>query len=265
MEEWKEIERFNGKFSISNYGRVRNNTTNKFEIGKIRNESKNVIVRKIIDKKQYIINIPREVLVNFSNEFNPNKNNFYHIDGDRRNNHIENLSFNRNRYVERDNYIVGYTAKEEEFLIDKEDLENVKNYTWYKRSDNYIMCSCFESRGNNKYLHKHIMNINSDVDHINRDRTDNRKQNLRQCTIEENNRNQSIRISNTSGIIGVIKGNVTKKYGQTWRAQIKYNNELIRLGTFHDIEDAIKARLKAEKKYFKEFAPQTHLFKEYGI
>ena len=30
-------------------------------------------------------------------------------------------------------------------------------------------------------------------------------------------------------------------------------------------EDAIKARLKAELKYFGEFAPQKHLFKQYGI
>jgi hypothetical protein len=31
------------------------------------------------------------------------------------------------------------------------------------------------------------------------------------------------------------------------------------------LEEAIVARLLAEKKYFKEFAPQKHLYKEYGI
>ena len=30
-------------------------------------------------------------------------------------------------------------------------------------------------------------------------------------------------------------------------------------------EDAIKARLMAEKKYFGYFAPQRHLFEEYGV
>ena len=34
---------------------------------------------------------------------------------------------------------------------------------------------------------------------------------------------------------------------------------------FDKIEDAIKARLEAEKKYFGEFAPQRHLFEQYGI
>lgn len=37
------------------------------------------------------------------------------------------------------------------------------------------------------------------------------------------------------------------------------------LGSFSDKEDAIKARLQAEAKYFKKFAPQRHLFKQYGI
>ena len=38
------------------------------------------------------------------------------------------------------------------------------------------------------------------------------------------------------------------------------------LGCFDDIEDAIKARLEGELKYFgSEFAPQRHLFGQYGI
>jgi len=37
------------------------------------------------------------------------------------------------------------------------------------------------------------------------------------------------------------------------------------LGSYKNIENAIIARLKAEKNYFKEFAPQRHLFKEYKI
>ena len=43
------------------------------------------------------------------------------------------------------------------------------------------------------------------------------------------------------------------------------NGKNIHLGVFEDKEDAIKERLNAEVKYFGEFAPQTHLFKEYGI
>jgi len=39
----------------------------------------------------------------------------------------------------------------------------------------------------------------------------------------------------------------------------------IYIGLFDNKDDAIKARLKAEKKYFGEFAPQRHLFEQYEI
>ena len=38
-----------------------------------------------------------------------------------------------------------------------------------------------------------------------------------------------------------------------------------RLGNYVDKTDAVIARLKAEKEYFGEYAPQRHLFKEYHI
>jgi hypothetical protein len=39
----------------------------------------------------------------------------------------------------------------------------------------------------------------------------------------------------------------------------------IHLGMFENKEDAIKARLEAEAKYFGDFAPQRHLFEQYKI
>ena len=43
------------------------------------------------------------------------------------------------------------------------------------------------------------------------------------------------------------------------------NNKTKYLGSFKNKEGAIKARLEAEAKYFGEFAPQRHLFEQYGI
>ena len=40
---------------------------------------------------------------------------------------------------------------------------------------------------------------------------------------------------------------------------------ILGIGTYDDKGDAIRARLEGEKKYFGEFAPQKHLFKEYGV
>lgn len=113
-------------------------------------------------------------------------------------------------------------------------------------------------------LHKLITNTNGDkiIDHINRDKKDNRKENLRVCTARENCINRGMLKNNTSGTMGVCFDKSRNK----WTATIVINNKNKHLGRYENIEDAIIARLKAELKYFrKEFAPQRHLFKEYGI
>ena len=50
-----------------------------------------------------------------------------------------------------------------------------------------------------------------------------------------------------------------------YRARIGYNHKKINLGSYKNLEDAIVARLRAEKEYFGEFAPQRDLFEKYGI
>lgn len=52
--------------------------------------------------------------------------------------------------------------------------------------------------------------------------------------------------NNTSGHVGVCYHTQIKK----WRAYIKLRGNQIHLGLYEDISDAIKARKKAEGKYF---------------
>ena len=98
-------------------------------------------------------------------------------------------------------------------------------------------------------------------DHIDRNELNNRKYNLRQCTIQQNNMNKSIRCDNTSEITGVYFDRSRMK----WVANLILNGERKYNKRFDNKEDAIRARLQAEKEYFGEFAPQRHLFEEYGI
>ena len=66
---------------------------------------------------------------------------------------------------------------------------------------------------------------------------------------------------NNSGIAGVG----LDKRRNKWRAFIRLNRKFIWLGEYADKDDAIKARLLAEVKYFGDFAPQRRLFEQYGI
>jgi hypothetical protein len=142
-------------------------------------------------------------------------------------------------------------------LIDIEDIDKIKEYKWNCAEDLHV------SSGN-VWLHRLLMNCideNLVVDHINHNPLDNRKSNLRICTSQENRMNNSLPISNTTGIIGLYYN----KRKNTWQPNITVNKKVITLGEFTDRDEAIKERLKAEVYYFKEFAPQKHLYEQYGI
>jgi hypothetical protein len=79
------------------------------------------------------------------------------------------------------------------------------------------------------------------IDHINGDGSDNRICNLRTVTNQENLRNQSLRSSNKSGVMGVC----LNRRG-TWRVEIGVNGRHRNLGTFSVFEDAVRARRAAE-------------------
>ena len=89
------------------------------------------------------------------------------------------------------------------------------------------------------------------TDHINRDKTDNRRSNLRECTTAQNAMNSSLRRTNTSGVTGVS----WHKGAGKWRARIMIDGKHMHIGYFSDKADAIAARRAAEIKYFEEFAP----------
>lgn len=144
--------------------------------------------------------------------------------------------------------------------IDLEDVPYVEKYSWCERSKGYVGRV---ENGKTITLHRVLANAKKGecVDHINRDKTDNRKNNLRLCTQQKNLRNSSIKSNNSSGVTGV---GFDKKYN-FWRARICIGYKNIHLGYFDKKEDAIKARLRAEKKYYGEFAPQKKLFEKYNL
>lgn len=83
------------------------------------------------------------------------------------------------------------------------------------------------------------------LDHINGIVDDNRICNLRDVTNRENHRNAGMSKSNTSGVNGV---GWCKQTGR-WAAYIKVDRKFIRLGRFHCIAQAAKARAEADVYY----------------
>lgn len=88
-----------------------------------------------------------------------------------------------------------------------------------------------------------------DIDHIDRDRSNNKLLNLREATRSQNNQNMDRRIDNTSGHKGVSWCKITQK----WYAYINYNKKREILGHFTSIDDAIKVRKTREKELYEGF------------
>lgn len=107
----------------------------------------------------------------------------------------------------------------------------------------------------------HYIIFGKNCDHKDRNTFNNRKENLREATFSQQSMNRNKSKNNTSGFTGVT----WHKTQQAWMARININKKRVILGYFNNKTDAVIARLQAEAKYYGEFAPQRHLFEEYGI
>lgn len=162
-----------------------------------------------------------------------------------------------NKFIEHENHtiMIVESAKYGKFevLIDKEDLNKIKDYTWSivmsRKNCPYI---CTHTNNTTVTLHHLLFDYNHQTekcDHITRDTLDNRKSNLRICDNFESIWNQGTRKDNTSGVRGVIYNNEKNK----WTATLSVKNKRICLGDFNSFEDAVKARKDAELKYRGDF------------
>lgn len=140
-------------------------------------------------------------------------------------------------------------------IFDKEFVDFLKDHYWRKLSDGHVVGKV---KGKNVNIARFIIDIDSGpipdglvIDHINRNPLDNRLDNLRACTHQENLFNRNVPKHNTSGVVGVSLFKRTGKY----TARIGVDNKTIYLGCFDTIEEAMEARRDAEEKYFGEFAP----------
>lgn len=165
--------------------------------------------------------------------------------------------YDPNEFIIKDNIceIVLYNKnhnKVAKTIVDDFMFDIIQPYKWYlDYSTGYVV-----THGENKNIYLHSLIIgkplkeNMITDHINRNKLDNRKCNLRFVTHLQSILNRTISKNNTSGIRGVTWCKESKK----WIAQIMINYKGISLGHYKNKEDAITARKNAEIKYWGDWA-----------
>jgi len=145
-------------------------------------------------------------------------------------------------------FICLYNIRSEEVaraIIDTDDINLVINHKWCKDKNGYVKNS------KQQYLHRILLNeYDQYIDHINGNKLDNRRVNLRACSNANNLKNRvNLPSNNTSGILGVrFRADRNK-----WYAELKADGVVHRLGSYVTKEEAVKARLDGELKYFGKY------------
>ena len=171
--------------------------------------------------------------------------------------------YDLNLIDEHGKYGIGYCSNtNNKFYFDMDDYDKIKDIYWYEKiRKNGFRRIAGTDRETGKQILMHVLLGFPWYDHTDRNELNNRKYNLRKASNQENARNHNKQSNNSSGFIGVCFSTTANK----WMSYIMIDKKNIYLGYFINKEEAVKARLQAEAKYFKEFAPQRHLFKQHGI
>ncbi|MGL5013593.1 MAG: HNH endonuclease signature motif containing protein [Bacteroidales bacterium] len=133
------------------------------------------------------------------------------------------------------------------YLTDGTLLRNGKPLGYLEKSNGYLR---FTRNKKKYYVHRVIYQLHhgqceGEVDHINQDKTDNRIENLRLVTHQDNNRNKPRNSNNTTGATGVY----WNKRSSKWIAKIMVDRKDVHLGTFTHFEDAVTCRKSANVQY----------------
>jgi hypothetical protein len=151
-----------------------------------------------------------------------------------------------------------FTAKGHVIQIDDETIDSLCGYVWHVTSAGYVATNIEHPFDANKTtlmsMHRLLMGLKFGdrqlVDHINGDKLDNRLENIRLCTNQQNQRNQRLCQSNTSGFKGVwfsARKNI-------WVAGFKRSGKNVYIGEFRDKMAAAHAYNRAVIQEFGDFA-----------
>ena len=125
-------------------------------------------------------------------------------------------------------------------VIDDEDYERLNKYKWYYDKGYAKRNIRIGTKRTFRYMHWDVIGkpkSGLEIDHINGDGLDNRRENLKACTHRMNMMNRRKNDNNKSGYKGVC----WHKTSQKWMAQTMVYGRRIYLGVFSNNLDAVKA------------------------
>lgn len=145
-------------------------------------------------------------------------------------------------------------------IVDDEDYEWLMHWKWSCTAHNYaVRAEGPKCKRKFIYMHREILKTQKGIiDHVNNDKLDNRKINLRNCNKSENATNSPKPSNNTSGYKGVY----WNKRASLWMASIKYKYKQIHLGYFKTSIEAARAYNDAAIKYHGEFAKLNRILED---
>ncbi len=146
-------------------------------------------------------------------------------------------------------------------LVDNEDYKTYSAYTSFLSKDGYAYVIIKEgNKMRNRLLSRLIMEAQKGkfVDHINRDKLDNQRSNLRLCSPRESSMNRGCHIDCKSGYKGVSLNNIKYK-NKPWRARI-FDKKEINIGSFATKEEAALAYNEVAIKLYGEFASLNKIY-----
>ena len=142
--------------------------------------------------------------------------------------------------------------KQWKVMVDDEDYDYLKQFDWHVSKDKCVSSAMGSHKNKRMLIHRLLMKAPDDmeVDHIDGNRLNNQRSNLRLATSSQNKCNRGARKDNRSGFKGVS----WHKKNKNWNVRIKADNKYLLIGIFQDKFEAAKAYNEAATKYHGEFA-----------
>lgn len=154
--------------------------------------------------------------------------------------------------METKSFIVTYQGIKHEVLFDSEDYEKISKFNWHIKHNGVQG----RTKGKRPWAYvkisRLVMNVTDPdrvVDHINHNIYDNRKINLRICSVAENNQNRRKQIRNQLDYKGIYETETG-----TYNAMIGFERKIIYIGNFKTQKEAALAYDSAARHFFKDFA-----------